>query len=140
MAWIEKKKRGDGIVSAHVIWRLGGGRAGERQIETFSAGRSEENVARAEGFLRMVVSAGQRWPEGWIKGEGFVRPNGVDPLAEVPTFEAIGEEYVRQIVDITPGQRKRYLSQVSTLAKTEIRGAVLIDWDRALKTKANYTD
>jgi len=155
VAWIEEKKRGDGVVSAHVIWRLGGGRAGERQIETFSAGKSEENVARAEGFLKMVVSAGQRWPDGWIRGEGFVRPNGGDPLAEAPTFQVIGEEYVRQIVDITPGQRKRYLSQISTLARTEIRGAVpfaqkvtavgeqhvkawLIDWDRALKTKANY--
>lgn len=76
-------------------------------------------------------------------------------MVEPPAFPAIGEEYVRQIVDITPGQRKRYLSQANTLAKTEARDGLpfanpvtaigerdvkawLIDWDRALKTKANY--
>lgn len=86
MAWIEKKTRGDGMVSAYVIWRLGGGRTGEKQIETFSAGTSEQNLARAEGFLKMVVAGGQRWPAGWVKGEGFVRPNGGDPLVEAPMF------------------------------------------------------
>ena len=59
----------------------------------------------------MVEAAGERWPDGWVKGEGFVRPNGGDPTAEAPVFPVIGEEYVRQIVDITPGQRKKYLSQ-----------------------------
>lgn len=155
MAWIENKERGDGVVSAYVIWRLGGGRDGERQIETFSAGTSEQNQARAEGFQKMVEAGGQRWPDGWVKGQGFVRPYGGDPTVEAPAFPVIGEEYVRQIVDITPGQRKKYLSQVKTLARTDVRGAFpfersvgaigepdvkawLIDWDRSLKTKANY--
>ncbi|MGY0390572.1 tyrosine-type recombinase/integrase [Nocardioides sp. WG-D5] len=154
MAWIETRKRSGGGVSAYVAWRLGGG-SGDRQTETFSAGSDEQNVARAEGFKKMVEAAGERWPDGWVKGEGFVRPGGGDPLEEPPGFPVMGEEYVRQIVDITPGQRKKYLSQVRTLARTEIRGASpfarsvaaigeqdikawLIDWDRALKTKANY--
>lgn len=155
MVWIEKHKRSDEVVSAYVVWRLGGGRDGERQFETFSAGTTEQNLARAEGFKKMVVAAGSYWPDGWVKGEGFVRPHGGDPTVEAPAFPVIGEEYVRQIVDITPGQRKKYLSQVGTLARTEIRGespfersvaaigeqdikAWLIAWDRALKTKANY--
>lgn len=154
MAWIEKRKRSDGGVSAYVAWRLGGG-SGPRQTETFTAGSDEQNLARADGFKKMVESAGEYWPDGWVKGEGFVRPRGVDPMVEPPAFPTIGEEYVRQIVDITPGQRKRYLSQVKTLAKTEVRDGLpfanpvtaigerdvkawLIDWDRALKTKANY--
>jgi len=29
-----------------------------------------------------------------------------------PSFDKIGEEYVRQIVDLSPGQRKRYLGQL----------------------------
>ncbi|GAW47896.1 uncharacterized protein PD653_1205 [Nocardioides sp. PD653] len=55
-----------------------------------------------------MEAAGQRWPAGWVKGEGFVRPVGeADPLTEPPRFVDIGEEYVRQIVDRSSGQRKR---------------------------------
>lgn len=62
---------------------------------------------------------------------------------------------MRQIVDLSPGQRKRHLDQIRTLAGVEVRGklpfarpiteigepdtkAWLIDWKRSLKTKANY--
>ncbi|KRA93065.1 MULTISPECIES: tyrosine-type recombinase/integrase [unclassified Nocardioides] len=156
MAWIEKRKRGDGGVSARVMWRLGGARDGAKQVETFSVGTDAQNLARADGFRKMVDAAGQRWPEGWVKGEGFVRPPGeTDPLKAPPRFVDIGEEYVRQIVDLTPGTRKRYLGHLGVLEKTRIRGALiftkpvtaiteadlkewLIDWDRSLKTKANY--
>lgn len=155
MAWIEHKSRADGGTSALVRWRLGGRRDGARQTETFGAHSDEQNTARAEGFQKMVEAAGEFWPDGWVKGEGFVRARGDDPMKPPPRFDEIGEEYVRQIVDITPGQRKRYLSQIRTLAATEVRGAFtftrpvskigepeikawLIDWDRALKTKANY--
>ena len=72
-----------------------------------------------------------------------------------PSFDKIGEEYVRQIVDLSPGQRKRYLGQLQVLARTPVRGSLmfagpvtaigeaqlktwLIEWDRSLKTKANY--
>jgi integrase len=104
----------------------------------------------------MVDATGQRWPDGWVKGEGFVRPPGEsDPLKPPPRFVDIGEEYVRQIVDLSPGQRRRYLGHVQVLARTKVRGSYLftrpvtaihesdikewlIDWDRSLKTKANY--
>ncbi|KRA39106.1 hypothetical protein ASD81_11205 [Nocardioides sp. Root614] len=138
------------------MWRLGGARDGAKQVETFSVGTDAQNLARADGFRKMVDAAGQRWPEGWVKGEGFVRPPGeTDPLKAPPRFVDIGEEYVRQIVDLTPGTRKRYLGHLGVLEKTRIRGALiftkpvtaiteadlkewLIDWDRSLKTKANY--
>ncbi len=103
----------------------------------------------------MVEAAGGNWPEGWVKGEGFVRARTDNRYAPPPSFAVIAEEYVRQIVELSPGQRKRYLSQVCTLVDVEIRGvrtfdkpidaiaerdikAWLIDWNRALKTKANY--
>ena len=130
------------------------------QTETFGAGSDDQNLARAEGFRRMVEAAGHEWPDGWVKGMGFVRPRqDADPMQPPPTVAAVGEEYVRQIVDLSPGQRKRYLDQVRILASVEvpsIRGAYrpfdqpvtsvheadvkawLIDWDRSLKTKANY--
>jgi hypothetical protein len=104
----------------------------------------------------MVDAAGQRWPDGWVKGEGFVRPPDVtDPMTPPPSFDKIGEAYVRQIVDLSPGQRKRYVGQLQVLARTPVRGSMvfagpvvaireaqlktwLIEWDRSLKTKANY--
>lgn len=156
MAWIEKRKRGDGGVSARVVWRLGGSRDGAYQAETFSVGTDAQNLARADGFRKMVEAAGQYWPDGWVKGEGFVRPAGEsDPLKPPPAFVEIGEEYVRQIVDLSPGQRKRYLGHLKVLASTRVGGqllftrpvsaiaeadikAWLIEWDRSLKTKANY--
>jgi hypothetical protein len=52
----------------------------------------------------MLEAAGQRWPDGWVKGEGFVRPPDVgDPMTPPPSFDKIGEEHVRQIVDLSPG-------------------------------------
>jgi hypothetical protein len=117
MAWIEKRKRGDGGVSARVVWRLGGTRDGTYQAETFSAGSDAQNLARADGFKKMVDAAGQRWPDGWVKGEGFVRPVGeTDPLKPPPWFDEIGEEYVRQIVDLSPGAGVKVTSFIRVAA------------------------
>jgi hypothetical protein len=156
MAWIEQRRRADGGLTARVIWRLGGGRDAVRASETFSVGSAAQNLARADGFKRMVEAGGERWPDGWVKGEGFVRPLDVaDPMSPPPSFDEIGEEYVRQIVDLSPGQRKRYLGQLQVLVRTPVRGSFvfagpvtaigeaqlktwLIEWDRSLKTKANY--
>ncbi len=57
MAWIEKKQRSDGAVSARVVWRLGGTREGDYQSETFGAGGDAQNLARADGFKKMVDAA-----------------------------------------------------------------------------------
>ena len=38
-----------------------------------------------------------------------------------PSFDQIGEEHVRQIVDLSPGQRKRYLGQLQVLAHAGAR-------------------
>lgn len=156
MVWIEKRNRADGGTSARVVWRLGGERDGLYQSETFGAGTDAMNLERARGFQKMVEAAGQRWPEGWVRGEGFVRPAGEpDPFVRPPRFVDIGEAYVRQIVDLSPGQRKRYLGHLHVLARIRIRGTLvftkpvtsiteadlkewLIGWDRSLKTKANY--
>jgi hypothetical protein len=104
MAWIEQYRRADGGLTARVIWRLGGGRDAVRVSETFSVGSAAQNLARADGFKRMVEAGGERWPDGWVKGEGFVRPLDVaDPMTPPPSFDKIGMEYVRQIVDLSPG-------------------------------------
>jgi hypothetical protein len=63
---------------------------------------------------------------------------------------------VRQIYDLSPGQRKRYLGQLKVLAETPVRGALvfagpvtvvgdaqlktwLIEWDRSLKRRRTAT-
>ena len=155
MAWIETKRRADGGTSARVIWRLGGGR-GAYQSETFGAG-SDARDPRA-GRRLQEDGRGRRAAvaRGLVRGEGFVRPTGeTDPLKAPPRFVDLGGEYVRQIVDISPGQRKRYLGHLGVLATLRVRGALvfakpvtavteadlkawLIEWDRSLKTKANY--
>ena len=76
MAWIEQHKRADGGLTARVIWRPEGRRDAIRVWETFSAGSDAQNLARADGFKRMVDAAGQRLPDGWVKGEGFVPAAG----------------------------------------------------------------
>jgi hypothetical protein len=151
---IEQHRRADGGLTARVIWRPGGARDATRVWETFGAGSDAQNLARADGVKRMVEAAGQRWPDGWVKGEGFVRPPDIaDPMTPPPAFDKIGEEYVRQIVDLSPGQRKRYVGQLQLLARTPVRGSLvfagpvtaigeaqlktwLIEWDRSLKTKS----
>lgn len=162
MAWIEPKKRNDGGTSCSVRWRLGGSRTGRPQVETFGAGSDAQNRARAEGFRQMVIAAGEYWPDGWVKGEGFVRDRGVDgdeAMRPPRSVQDVGLEYVGQIVDCSPGQRSRYKGQLRVLKGVEVRGqrgsyrpfdarvdavteddvkAWLIGWDRSLKTKANY--
>jgi hypothetical protein len=62
MAWIEQHRRVDGGLTARVIWRPEGRRDATRVWETFSAGSDAQNLARADGFKRMVealVSGGQ---------------------------------------------------------------------------------
>jgi hypothetical protein len=75
-----------------VLWRPGG-RGTKREWETFGAGSDAQNLARADGFKRMVEAGGERWPDGWVKGQGFVRPPDVtDPLTLPPRFDEIGDE------------------------------------------------
>ena len=75
------------------------------QTENFGADSDDQNLARAAGFKRMVDAAGQEWPDGWVKGEGFVRAWSTDdPMKPPPTVAEVGEEYVRQIVDLSPAE------------------------------------
>jgi integrase len=160
MAWIEPKTRSDGGTSYSVRWRLGGTRDGRPQVETFGAGSDARNLARAEGFKQMVTAAGEHWPEGWVKGAGFVREHSSADVTTLPrSVEEVGLEYVGQIVDCSPGQRSRYRGQLRVLKGVEVAGhrgpyrpfdaridtvteadikAWLIGWNRSLKTKANY--
>ena len=104
MAWIAPHRRAGGGLTAQVIWRPGGGRDTPRVWETFSTGSNAQNLARADGFKRMVDAAGQRWPDGWVKGEGFVRPADVtDRWPRRPASTRSARSTSRQIVELSPG-------------------------------------
>jgi hypothetical protein len=80
MAWIEQHRRADGGLTARVIWRPGGARGATRVWETLAPARTRR-ISRARtvssGWSRSLVSGG---PDGWVKGEGFVRPPDVADL------------------------------------------------------------
>lgn len=67
MASIEKRTRKDGETAYRVVWR----EAGQKQSETFGPGRQ----LQAKAFLRDVEAAGERWPDGWVKGVGYPPPD-----------------------------------------------------------------
>jgi hypothetical protein len=69
------------------------------------------------------------------EGRGVHPPLDVaDPLTRPPRFDEIGEEYVRQIVDLSPGQRKRYLGQLQVLAGTPVRGSFVFAAPRSRRS------
>lgn len=75
MANLERRTRkSDGVMSVSVRWKDGGTRAGVWQTENFAAGASAQNETRAAAFKLDVEAAGHRWPEGWVRGEGYVVP------------------------------------------------------------------
>lgn len=57
------------------MWRAGGAKTGKQESETFD----DEN--QAEIFQRLVKAAGENWPVGWVRGEGFVEPDSDAPIA-----------------------------------------------------------
>jgi integrase len=54
------------ITSYQVKWRLGGGRGAPWQSESF------EDEESAAVFKAAVDEAGQQWPPGWVKGQGYI--------------------------------------------------------------------
>ncbi len=86
-----------------------------------------------------------------MRGYGYA---GVPEPSTSTDFETFGLAYVAQIVELTPGQRARYRSQIKALAALTPLGVPcfdtiedtaeadvkrwLIHWRRAIKTKANY--
>ena len=156
MASLEQRPRGDGGITARVIWR----QDGQRTAEKFAVGRNP--LLAAKRFKTLVEEAGNRWPEGWVPGQGFVTVETPSDSGHEPTpLLAFGLRYVEQLI-IRPGQRARYRSQlkalaVLTLPSPTVPGAIYLPfgrnvedvtpedvrlwlsrWDRGLKTKANY--
>lgn len=111
MASIISRPRADGSTAYKVQWRLGGGREGPWQCETFDDRRA------AAKFQRQVEACDHLWPEGWVKGRGFPAavPEGVPGDLGVHPFVAFGHAYVRRLTSAGPQCQTRYLQQVTAL-------------------------
>lgn len=85
---IKKRTLGDGTERFTVQWQIGGGRsgAGPSASETFSS------RARAEDFQTDVRSCGWHWPEGWVKGEGYVQAS--DPVVAAVSFSDVAADFL----------------------------------------------
>jgi hypothetical protein len=58
-------------VARPILWRaVVNPRRSRRSSAHRSALDRTRRTSRADGFKRMVEAAGQRWPDGWVKGEG----------------------------------------------------------------------
>ncbi|MGW7710928.1 tyrosine-type recombinase/integrase [Streptomyces sp. NPDC054771] len=60
------------ITSYQVKWRNGGGATSDWQTERF------DDEGPAKVFRDAVDDAGQHWPPGWVKGQGYVDPAAAD--------------------------------------------------------------
>lgn len=88
MARIRRRPRADGGVSFQVCWVLGGGRAADgarEQAETFT------DLNRAQAFKLDVEHADHQWPDGWIRGEGYVDRD--DPPPSGPTVGDVADQF-----------------------------------------------
>ena len=75
MAYIKERPRKNGSITYTVMWRAGGQKSGKQESETF------DNDTDAKLFLALVEKAGQNWPDGWVRGEGFKEPEPEGPIA-----------------------------------------------------------
>jgi len=95
---MDTRRRADGELSYRVRWRLGGTRDGAFQTETFTS------EARARSFKEDVEAAGNFWPRGWRKGEGYV-----EQAATGNSFEAVVDHFLmEQERRIARGRVKAY--------------------------------
>ncbi|MFB8348007.1 tyrosine-type recombinase/integrase [Streptomyces niveus] len=73
MAYVHKRRNAAGVVtSVQVKWRLGGSRTAPQQTERF------DDEVSALVFKKAVDWYGQQWPEGWVKGKGYIN-DGLAP-------------------------------------------------------------
>ncbi|MFZ3595127.1 tyrosine-type recombinase/integrase [Streptomyces sp. BH104] len=99
MAYVQALKNKHGqITSYRVRWRTGGKRGGDPQGERF------DDETSAGVFKDAVDEAGQHWPAGWVKGEGYVDQTAAEPDEKKYRFRA----YATNIVENKTGIEEHY--------------------------------
>ncbi|WP_030747703.1 site-specific integrase [Streptomyces sp. NRRL F-5135] len=97
---VPRKDKFGQVVSYQVKWRLGGGRTAPWQTERF-----DDEIA-AEVFKGAVTEAGQQWPPGWVKGQGYIDPTAAAPDDERYQFRAYALESVKNRTGVEERYRR----------------------------------
>jgi integrase len=92
-----------------VKWRLGGARDGTWQSETF-VGRLVVGRFKAD-----VEAYDHAWPDGWVKGHGYIRAGEDSPPAGVHPLAAYGLAYIRRLTSAGPDTQSTYVQQLDSL-------------------------
>jgi hypothetical protein len=104
MASIKRRTRTDGTIAFRVVWREGGSRDGAWQSETLYTPRDSVN------FKADVEASGEHWPDGWMKGVGYL--DRLKPDRTPVPFGDFARAYVEELTGIEAESRHRYLGQV----------------------------
>lgn len=108
MASVIKRVRKGGV-HYQVKWRLGGARDGVWQSETFIDRRA------AAKFKSDVEAYDHAWPDGWVKGHGYLRPgDDVSPSGIHPLL-GYGMSYIRRLTSAGPDTQSSYVQQLTSL-------------------------
>ncbi|MGQ0846409.1 MAG: tyrosine-type recombinase/integrase [Sporichthyaceae bacterium] len=141
MASIHERRRKDGV-AYQVRWR----QDGRWQSDTFGTKR------QAIRFKCDVEDAGNRWPDGWVPGHGYLAAPAEEEEPEVPEtdFADIAERYLLTRNSVSSYQLTRYRAMVERLAErfpliTDVDDESIARWVRvsqdagvAPKTIKNY--
>lgn len=98
MASIVPRPKKSGEITYQVKWR----ESGDWQTENFGG---EDGQGQAEQFRKLVEAHGNKWPYGWVRGQGFVEPE-VHP-DDVPLL-AWAHRYVDRLTGVTARTKSDY--------------------------------
>lgn len=107
MASLETRKTPTGM-TFRIKWR----QDGAWQSETFGPGR--KNAALR--FKRDVELNDNCWPEGWLRGHGYVAQLVEETGEKETPFRSYATQFVADKTGLTPGTKCRYARQVVVLA------------------------
>ncbi|MFB7031692.1 MULTISPECIES: tyrosine-type recombinase/integrase [unclassified Streptomyces] len=100
-----RKNRAGETTSYQVKWRDAGRRDGDPVWATEKFDGDDEGQAAAEIFKAAVDEAGQRWPAGWVKGQGYIVPEEVDQADDAQyRFRA----YATRVIELRTGIEEHY--------------------------------
>ncbi|MFI9005122.1 tyrosine-type recombinase/integrase [Streptomyces sp. NPDC053541] len=89
-----RENRNGEITSYQVKWRQPGP-DGKPTWQTEKFDGDDEGLDAADLFKQAVDEAGQRWPPGWVKGQGYIDPAAEEPDDARYRFEVYALESVR---------------------------------------------
>ncbi|MFF9146303.1 tyrosine-type recombinase/integrase [Streptomyces sp. NPDC014861] len=110
-----RKNRDNEVTSYQVKWRDAGRRDGDPLWATEKFDGDEEGAAAAAIFKAAVDEAGQRWPAGWVKGQGYIvaEEAGADDDARY-RFRAYATAIVENKTGIEEHYRRACMRELET--------------------------